>query len=149
MFICVQHKLKNSIRQLHNGSTSMATVTDSARITSMAKKRKIKLKTEKGRSQTSKKKSLYCSFIWVFASNNEIELKLLPSTREFIERVHNAYTVHLKVLKLSAISLVIIRFFSIEFTPMCSLWNILVDNGLSNDCLCWSSNGFLSKNDNR
>ncbi len=37
----------NSIRQLQNGSTSMATVTDSARITSMAKKRKTKAKSEK------------------------------------------------------------------------------------------------------
>ncbi len=32
----------NSIRQLQNGSTSMATVTDSARIASMAKRRKTK-----------------------------------------------------------------------------------------------------------
>ena len=71
----------NSIRQLQNGSTSMATVTDSARIASMAKKRKTKAKT--GR---------------VFASNNEIDLELSPTAKEFIEKVHNAYVMHLKVL---------------------------------------------------
>jgi hypothetical protein len=34
----------------------MATVTDSARITSMAKKRKTKVKTEKGKIENSKSK---------------------------------------------------------------------------------------------
>ncbi len=44
----------NSIRQLQNGSTSMATVNDSARIASMAKKRKAKTKTGRGNIITNK-----------------------------------------------------------------------------------------------
>ena len=40
-----------SIRQLQNGSTSMATINDSARIASMAKRRKTKTKTGRGRAK--------------------------------------------------------------------------------------------------
>ncbi|CAF3771316.1 unnamed protein product, partial [Adineta steineri] len=72
---------KESIRQLQNGSKSMATVTDSARIASMAKKRKIKTKT--GR---------------VFLSNNGMDIELSSTTKDFIEKVHNAYVMHLKDL---------------------------------------------------
>ncbi|UJR29912.1 hypothetical protein I4U23_017460 [Adineta vaga] len=72
---------KQSIRQLHNDSTSMATATDSARITSMAKRRKTKSKP-----------------IQIFASNNDIDLELSPVTKSYIEKVHNAYVMHLKDL---------------------------------------------------
>jgi hypothetical protein len=33
----------------------------------------------------------------VFASNNEIDIKLSSVTKEFIDKVHNAYVMHLKV----------------------------------------------------
>ncbi|CAF1676729.1 unnamed protein product, partial [Adineta ricciae] len=72
---------KESIRQLQNGSTSMATATDSARITSMAKQRKIKSKSTK-----------------IFIASSDIDLKLSSETKTFIEKVHNAYTMHLKDL---------------------------------------------------
>ncbi|CAF3484197.1 unnamed protein product [Rotaria sp. Silwood1] len=72
---------KESIRQLQSNSTTMATVTDSARIASMAKKRKTKTKIEK-----------------IFASNNEIDIELSPTIKEFIERVYNAYIIYLKDL---------------------------------------------------
>ncbi|CAF1678334.1 unnamed protein product, partial [Adineta ricciae] len=72
---------KESIRQLQNGSTSMATATDSARITSMAKRRKIKSKSTQ-----------------IFTASSDIDLKLSSETKTFIEKVHNAYTMHLKDL---------------------------------------------------
>ncbi|UJR29923.1 hypothetical protein I4U23_017470 [Adineta vaga] len=72
---------KESIRQLQNGSTSMATVTDSARIASMAKRRKTKSKPTR-----------------VCTSNNDLDIELSPATKSFIEKVHNAYVMHLKDL---------------------------------------------------
>ncbi|CAF4893006.1 unnamed protein product, partial [Rotaria socialis] len=60
-----------SIRQFQNSSTSMATVTDSARIASIAKRRKTVTKTEK-----------------IFASTNEIDDEISPTIKEFIEKVH-------------------------------------------------------------
>ncbi|CAF1365057.1 unnamed protein product [Rotaria sordida] len=72
---------KESIRQLQNNSTTMATVTDSARIASMAKRRKTKTKIGK-----------------IFASKNEIDIELSPTIKEFIEKVYNAYRICLKDL---------------------------------------------------
>ncbi|CAF1350905.1 unnamed protein product [Rotaria sp. Silwood1] len=72
---------KESIRQLQNNSTTMATVTDSARIASMAKKRKTKIKIGK-----------------VFATKNEIDIELSPTIKEFIEKIYNAYLMYLKDL---------------------------------------------------
>ncbi|CAF4322816.1 unnamed protein product, partial [Rotaria sordida] len=57
----------------------MATVTDSARIASMAKRRKTKTKIGK-----------------IFASKNEIDIELSPTIKEFIEKVYNAYRICLK-----------------------------------------------------
>jgi hypothetical protein len=74
----------------------MATVTDSARIASMAKRRKTKAKSGKGNIRIFTKNIFIC-FDLVFASNNEINLELSPTTKEFIEKVHNAYVMHLKV----------------------------------------------------
>ncbi|CAF3834547.1 unnamed protein product [Rotaria sordida] len=70
---------KESIRQFQNNSTSIATVIDSVRIASMAKKRKTNNKN-------------------VFASNNEIDIELSPTIKTFIENVYNAYLVYLKDL---------------------------------------------------
>ncbi|CAF4187630.1 unnamed protein product, partial [Adineta steineri] len=72
---------KESIRQIQNGTTSMVTIRDSARIASMAKRRKIK--TKSGRTITT---------------NNEIDIELSLTTKEFIKKVHNAYIMHLKDL---------------------------------------------------
>jgi hypothetical protein len=74
----------------------MATAKDSARIASMAKRRKTKSKPGKGRIQISLK-NVFIYLILVFASNNEIDFELSPTTKEFIEQVHNAYIMHLKV----------------------------------------------------
>jgi hypothetical protein len=41
--------------------------------------------------------NIFNYFVLVFASNNEIDLELSPATKEFIEKVHNAYVMHLKV----------------------------------------------------
>ncbi|CAF4005300.1 unnamed protein product [Rotaria sordida] len=72
---------KESIRQFQNNSTSIATVIDSVRIASMAKKRKTNNKNDK-----------------IFASNNEIDIELSPTIKTFIENVYNAYLVYLKDL---------------------------------------------------
>ncbi|CAF1274475.1 unnamed protein product [Adineta ricciae] len=72
---------KESIRQLQNGSTSMATATDSARIASMAKRRKTKSKPSR-----------------IITSSNDIDNELSSGTKSFIEKVHNAYIMHLKDL---------------------------------------------------
>ena len=71
-----------SIRQLQNGSTSMATINDSVRIASMAKRRK---------SKTKQSKSL------TIRSSFQIELELNPSTKDFIDHIHNGYLKYLKV----------------------------------------------------
>jgi hypothetical protein len=42
-------------------------------------------------------KNVFIYLILVFASNNEIDFELSPTTKEFIEQVHNAYIMHLKV----------------------------------------------------
>jgi hypothetical protein len=36
-------------------------------------------------------------FVLVFVANNEIDIKLSSTTKEFIEKVHSAYVMHLKV----------------------------------------------------
>ncbi|CAF3670563.1 unnamed protein product [Rotaria socialis] len=72
---------KENIRQFQNSSTSMATVTDSARIASIAKRRKTVTKTEK-----------------IFASTNEIDDEISPTIKEFIEKVHYYYLLYLKDL---------------------------------------------------
>ncbi len=54
LFYLFIYLLNNSIRKFQNDSTSMATITDSASIASMAKKRKTKTKIGKG---SIKKKS--------------------------------------------------------------------------------------------
>ncbi|CAF2547101.1 unnamed protein product [Rotaria sp. Silwood2] len=72
---------KESIRQLQNKSTTMATVIDSARIASMAKKRKTKTKTGK-----------------IFAPKNEIDIELSPTIKEFIEKAYTSYLIYLKDL---------------------------------------------------
>lgn len=41
---------------------------------------------------------LNISLYLVFASNNDIDLELSPATKSYIEKVHNAYIMHLKVL---------------------------------------------------
>jgi hypothetical protein len=91
----------------------MATVTDSARIASMAKKRKIKSKS--GRSNIKNDKYLYF-FRFSLCSNNEIDIELSPAIKEFIEKVHTAYVMYLKVHHL--------RFFfynyQAEITRLCS-----------------------------
>jgi hypothetical protein len=43
------------------------------------------------------KKKNEISSIVVFASNNEIDIELSSNVKEFIEKVHNAYVMHLKV----------------------------------------------------
>ena len=58
----------------------MASTTDSARITSMAKQRKLKRKSEKS-----------------FASNTEIDFGLSQETKDFVRKVHHAYEIYLKV----------------------------------------------------
>ncbi|CAF2727622.1 unnamed protein product [Rotaria sp. Silwood2] len=65
---------ESSIRQLQHKSTSLATVIDSARIASMAKRRKSKNKNGK-----------------IFASNDEIDIELSPTIKAFIENIYNAY----------------------------------------------------------
>ncbi|CAF2110798.1 unnamed protein product [Rotaria magnacalcarata] len=72
---------KESIRQLQNNSTSMATIMDSARIASMAKKRKTKNKIGK-----------------IFASISEIDIELAPAIREFVDKTFDAYLIYLKDL---------------------------------------------------
>ncbi|CAF4545552.1 unnamed protein product [Rotaria socialis] len=71
----------STIRQLQNNSTSMATIMDSARIASMAKKRKTKNKIGK-----------------IFASINEIDIELSPAIREFVDKAFDAYLIYLKDL---------------------------------------------------
>jgi hypothetical protein len=75
----------------------MATVTDSARIASMAKRRKSKSKIGKGNLKILLKDIFIYFALKVFASNNEIDVELSPTTKEFIEKVHHAYIMHLKV----------------------------------------------------
>jgi hypothetical protein len=75
----------------------MATVIDSARIASMAKRRKSKSKIGKGNTKTFLKDIFIYFTLKVFASNNEIDVELSPTTKEFIEKVHHAYIMHLKV----------------------------------------------------
>ena len=89
----------NSVRQMQNRSTSMATVTDSARIASMAKRRKTKGKFGKG-IEENLKRNIFNYSVSVFASKNEIDLELSPTTKEFVATVHNAFVMHLKVLSL-------------------------------------------------
>jgi hypothetical protein len=43
------------------------------------------------------KKKNEISSIVVFASNNEIDIELSSNVKEFIEKVHDAYVMHLKV----------------------------------------------------
>ena len=39
----------------------------------------------------------YIEIVIGFASNEEINIELSPMTKEFVERVHHAYVMHLKV----------------------------------------------------
>ena len=52
----------------------------------MAKKRKTKTKTGRGNKNNLTNK-YHLFLVLVFASNNEIDIKLSPTTKEFIEKV--------------------------------------------------------------
>jgi hypothetical protein len=45
----------------------------------------------------SKMINIFTSFVLAFASNNEIDIELSPAIKEFIEKVHTAYVMYLKV----------------------------------------------------
>ncbi|CAF0834302.1 unnamed protein product [Didymodactylos carnosus] len=75
---------KQNILLLHKGNHSMASINDSARIATLAKKRKTKARN--GR---------------IFASNNEIDSELTDETKEYIRVVHSAYIEHLKSIMLA------------------------------------------------
>ncbi|CAF0951142.1 unnamed protein product [Rotaria sordida] len=95
---------KESIRQLQNNSTTMATVTDSARIASIAKRRKTKTRIER-----------------IFASDHEIDIELSPTIKEFIEKVYNAYLIYLKVLQICLITEK--TFLKSSYENIQSIWN--------------------------
>ena len=73
--------LLTSIRQLQSGSTAMATFDDSARIASMAKRRKTRTSPS----------------LAAFASADEIDVELSSTVRDFVDQIHHGYVMHLKV----------------------------------------------------
>ncbi|CAF0869323.1 unnamed protein product, partial [Didymodactylos carnosus] len=72
---------KQNILLLQKGNQSMASINDSAKIATLAKKRKTKARN--GR---------------IFASNNEIDSELTDEIKEYIRVVYSAYVEHLKEL---------------------------------------------------
>lgn len=75
----------------------MATMVDSARIASMAKRRKTKTKSNKSNEHDAELLMTSTGVVVAFAASNEIEMELSPSTKAFVDKVHLAYVMHLKV----------------------------------------------------
>ena len=129
-----------SIRQIQNSSMSMATVNDSARVASMAKKRKVKSKHQKSSSNR-------CPILHETSlpKGPSMHLEMPPLMNDFIALVHHSYFKFLKVSSPSSL-MSDVDHIDIDLDPS-SLPRIrehLVDDQYAIDPLCPTVSRLLS-----